>query len=155
MRPQESIVEKIPIKTASFAFLCILLAALPSVLHAAEREGCVLCGMYLDLYARTRYVISFDDGSTQSTCSLACAAEIINKNKQRLRDIKAANCLSGELIDARKATYLEGSDVPGVMSYTSRLAFASLDEALSFKKKHGGRIISFDDAVRNQLSDKK
>jgi nitrous oxide reductase accessory protein NosL len=150
-------VEKLPIKTASFVFLCILLAALSPVLRAAEREreGCVLCGMYLDLYERTRYVISFDDGTTQSTCSLACAAQIIDKNRRRLRDIKAADCLTGELIDARTAVYLEGSDVPGVMSYTSRLAFSSKDQALSFKKKHGGRIIFFDDAVRNQLRDKQ
>jgi nitrous oxide reductase accessory protein NosL len=148
-------VEKIPIKTASFVFFCILLAAHSPVLPAAEREGCVICGMYLDLYARSRYMISFDDGSTQSTCSLACAAEIINTNKERLRDIKAANYLTGELIDARTAIYLEGSDVPGVMSYTSRLAFASKNEALSFKKKHGGKIISFDDAIKNQLLGKQ
>jgi nitrous oxide reductase accessory protein NosL len=45
--------------------------------------------------------------------------------------------------------------VPGVMSYTSRLAFASKNEALSFKKKHGGKIISFDDAIKNQLLDKQ
>ena len=147
--------KKLSIKTASFVFFCILFAALPPILNAAEREGCVICGMYLDLYARTRFVISFDDGSTQSTCSLACAAEIINKNKQKLKDIKAGDFLTGELIDARKAVYLEGSDVPGVMSYTSRLAFSSKKEALSFKKKHGGKIISFDDAVRNQLMDKQ
>ena len=147
--------EKLPIRTASFVFLCILLSSLLTPLYAAERESCVICGMYLDLYARTRYVISFEDGSTQSTCSLACAAEIINKNKQRLRDTKVANYVTGELLDARKAVYLEGSDVPGVMSYTSRLAFASRDEALSFKKKHGGRIVSFDDAIRNQLMDKQ
>jgi nitrous oxide reductase accessory protein NosL len=148
-------VKILTIKTASFVLFYILLTVFPPVPHAAEREGCVICGMFVDLYARTRYVISFDDGTTQSTCSLACAVEIINKNKQRLRDIKAANCLTGELIDARTAIYLEGSDIPGVMSYTSRLAFSSKEKALSFKKKHGGRIVSFDEAFRNQLMDKQ
>ena len=125
------------------------------IIQAAERESCVVCGMYLDLYARTRYVLTFDDGTIQSTCSLACAAQAIEKGGHKVRDVKVADCLTGDLIDARKAVYLEGSDIPGVMSYTSRLAFTSREKALSFQKKHGGTLISFDEALRNQLSDRK
>jgi copper chaperone NosL len=143
------------VKAAScFVFALFLFTAF-SPAPAAEREGCVLCGMYLDIYAKTRYTITFDDGSSQSTCSLACAARIMNEHKGRTRDVKVGNYLSGELIEARSAFYLEGSDVPGVMSNTSRIAFPSKQAAQDFRKKHGGRIITFDKAVQNELKERE
>jgi nitrous oxide reductase accessory protein NosL len=143
------------VKTAScFVFVLLLFLAL-SPAPAAEREGCVLCGMYLDIYAKTRYTITLDDGSSKSTCSLACAARIMNEHKGRIRDVKTADYLTGKLIDARSAFILEGSDVPGVMSNTSRIAFPSKKAAQDFRKKHGGRIITFDEAVRNELRERE
>jgi nitrous oxide reductase accessory protein NosL len=86
---------------------------------------------------------------------LACAARGINENRERVREIEVASFLTGEPIDARTAVYLEGSDVPGVMSHTSRIAFPTREEARTFRKKHGGKIVSFDEAVRNQLRDQE
>jgi nitrous oxide reductase accessory protein NosL len=37
--------------------------------------------------------------------------------------------------------------VPGVMNYTSRIAFSTLEKAEDFQKKHGGSIISFKQAL--------
>jgi nitrous oxide reductase accessory protein NosL len=71
----------------------------------------------------------------------------------RIRSIEAADFRTGALIDARTAFYLESSDIPGVMTYTSRIAFPSQKDAQAFRRKHGGRVISFDEAVRNQLKD--
>ncbi len=123
--------------------------------RAAEREGCAICGMYLDMYAKTRYAITLDDGSARSTCSLACATRIMDENKGHVKDIKVGNYLSGELIDARSASFLEGSDVRGVMSRTSRIAFPSKQDALEFQKKHGGKIVTFDEAVRDQVKERE
>lgn len=139
------------IKTASVLILFVFFTGI--CLYAAERERCAVCGMYLDLYKRTRFVIYFDDNTSKSTCSLACAAKLIDKNRNKVKDIKAADFVTGELMDARKAFYVEGSNVPGVMSYVGRFAFSSRNKALFFKKKHGGRIVSFDEAVKNQLRD--
>ena len=58
--------------------------------------------------------------------------------------------MSNKLIDTKKAVYIEGSDIPGVMSYTSRIAFKNREEAQEFQKKHGGTIISFDKALKHQ-----
>ncbi len=111
--------------------------------------------MYLDLYEKTRVVILLNDDNTKSTCSIACAVEVINKNKGRIRGVKVADFRTGKLFDAYKAYFLEGSDVPGVMTYTSRLAFFSKSQALAFQKKHGGRIITFDQALKDQMKDKE
>jgi copper chaperone NosL len=140
-------------RTASCILLILFLLGASHVMPAAEREGCSVCGMYLDLYARTLFVISLDDGSIRSACSLACAARIMNEDNAHVKDVKVANFLTGELIDARSAFFLEGSDVPGVMSSTSRVAFSSQKAARDFRKRHGGRIVTFDEAVRDQLKE--
>jgi copper chaperone NosL len=142
-------------KTAPLIITALLVTGILPFARAAQREECVVCGMYLDLYERTRLVISYIDGTTKLTCSLACAAEIINKDRGRINGVKAADFLTGTLLDADKAYFLEGSDIPGVMTYTSRLAFSSKAQALTFKKKHGGKIITFEQALKDQLKDKE
>ena len=62
--------------------------------------------------------------------------------------------MTEKLIDAQKAYYLEGSSVPGVMSYTSRIAFEKKSDAEKIRKKKGGRVIDFIQALRNQLEGK-
>jgi copper chaperone NosL len=143
------------VKAASCFVFALVLFSVFSPASAAEREGCVLCGMYLDIYAKTRHTITLDNGSSRSTCSLTCAARIMNEHKGRIKNVKVGNYLSGELIDARSAFYLEGSDVPGVMSNTSRIAFPSKQAAQDFRKKHGGKIITFDKAVQNELQERE
>jgi nitrous oxide reductase accessory protein NosL len=143
------------LKTASLFIAALLVIGSYTNARAAEREGCVVCGMYLDLYERTRLDICFIDGTTKSTCSLACAAGVINQNRDRIKGVRVADFPTGKLFDADNAYFLEGSDVPGVMTYTSRLAFYSKAQALTFQKKHGGRIITFEQALKDQLKDKE
>jgi len=143
------------LKTASLFIAALLFIGNSTHLRAAEREECAICGMYLDSYARTRLEISFVDGTTRLTCGLACASEVINLNRSRIKGVRVADFLTGKLFDADKAYFLEGSDVPGVMTYTSRLAFSSKAQALTFQKEHGGRIITFDQALTDQLKDKE
>jgi len=142
-------------KAAIPCIFALLLFTSPFCAPAAERDSCVICGMYLDIYAKTRWTIILDNGSFQSTCSLACAAKIIQVRTGHIRNIKVADFRSGALIDARSAFFLEGSDIPGVMSYTSRIAFPSKEAARDFRKKHGGRIIPFDEALQNQLKERE
>jgi len=142
-------------QTASLIITTLLVTGIYASAHAAERESCAVCGMYLDLYERTHFVILFNDDTTKSTCSLACAAMVINQNKGRIKGVKVADFLTGKLLDADKAYFLEGSDIPGVMSYTSRIAFFSKTQASTFQKKHGGRIVTFDRALKDQLEDEE
>jgi copper chaperone NosL len=140
------------IRTASLIIL-LFVAVNCGVTFAGERKECAVCGMYIDLYEKTAHVLYFDDGSSKTVCSLACAAKLINENKGRIRKVLAADFPTGKLVDAKGAFYLEGSDVPGVMSYTSRIAFRSEVDAKVFQKKHGGSIISFDEALKHQMEE--
>jgi nitrous oxide reductase accessory protein NosL len=140
------------VRTASFIFLfCFIM--FQGLGLAGERRECVLCGMYLDQYESTVHVIVYNDGTREETCSLACAAKIYAKEKARIKTILAADFLTGEMIDAEHAVYLEGSDIPGVMSYTSRIAFRTKDDAETFQKKHGGKIVTFQAALQHQLEE--
>jgi len=109
--------------------------------------------MYIDLYEKTAHVVYFDDGSSKVVCSLSCATRLIRENQGKTKNVLAADFLTGKLINARDALYIEGSDVPGVMSYTSRIAFRSRTDAEEFQRKHGGRIISFEDALKHQTEE--
>lgn len=128
--------------------LIFMLVPTPAdLLVGSEREDCEVCGMWIDLYMKTRHVVSIKDGSDISFCSIACTAKYIKKNRSEIFRIMAADYLTGEMIDTENAFYLSGSDVPGVMSYTSRIAFSTLEKAENFQGKHGGRIISFSQAL--------
>jgi copper chaperone NosL len=140
------------IRTASLIIL-FFVAVHCGIAFAGERKECAVCGMYIDLYEKTAHVLYFDDGSSKTVCSLSCAAKLINENKGRIEKILVADFLTGKLVDAKGASYLEGSDVPGVMSYTSRIAFQSRTDAKAFQKKHGGSIISFDKALKHQMEE--
>ncbi len=141
-------------KTASL--IIFLFAAVCCVTAFAEgRKECSVCGMYLDLYEKTEHVIYFKDGSSKAVCSLHCAARLISENRGRVTKVMAADFSTKKLIDAKDAFYVEGSDVPGVMSYTSRIAFSSRRRAEAFRKKHGGRILSFDRALSHQMEDER
>ena len=139
-------------RTASFLVaVCFFLLAAGS--GAGQRRECSLCGMYLDQYESTVHVLLFADGTRQETCSLACAAKIYAKEKNRIKEFLAADFSTGSLIDAAHAFYLEGSDIPGVMSRISRIAFKSRTEAADVRRKHGGKIVSFQDALKHQLEE--
>ena len=51
------------------------------------------------------------------------------------------------LVEAASATYLIGSDLPGVMTPVSKVAFASREAALLAKQTYGGEIGSFATAI--------
>lgn len=105
--------------------------------------------MWIDQYMSTRHVVVMGDGAEFVFCSLACTARHMLKG-EHVKKILVADFLTCAPVDATKAHYLEGSDVPGVMSHTSRIAFSEKSSAEEFRKKHGGRIISFKKALRNQ-----
>lgn len=131
------------------AVLVVLLAALlPAPAPGAEeRADCHLCGMWIDLYTRTHHVAELEDGTRVDFCSIACTARYLGKNAGHVRRVMAADFESTELIPADEAVYLAGSDAPPVMTYTSRIAFSTRERAEAFRATHGGRIITFQDAL--------
>lgn len=114
---------------------------------AEAREDCRVCGMWIDQYPRTRHVLTEADGVQVSFCSLTCAARYLKKKGVVIKLLRAADYLTGELVEVHDAVYLVGSDVPPVMSYISVIAFASRDAASGFQKVHGGTFMTFDQVL--------
>ena len=122
--------------------------------YATPQRWCNLCGMDLQKYNRTRYILTLGNGTEKHTCSIHCAAILLKKHD--IKTIKAADYLTGDMIDAKNACYLVESDIKGVMSKKSKLAFADENRAADFKKKHGGTLTDFNgglSATRDEMSE--
>jgi len=133
-----------------FLALVSLIYCAPGVWAEEAREECRVCGMWIDQNMHTRHVLTTADGSKVSFCSFACAARYLKKEKVDVAGLQAADYLTTDLVNAKSAFYLVGSDAPPVMSYISIVAFASREEAESFQKKHGGQIMTFDEALAQE-----
>jgi nitrous oxide reductase accessory protein NosL len=147
--------KKFYLMTISFIVLwfCFLLA-LPFNIDAKEEpKWCPLCGMNLKMYHQTGNRLTFSDGVKTQTCSIFCAAQIYEKRAAEIDRWEVVDYETKIFIDAKKAHWLIGSDIPGVMTAISKVAFLSVEDVKKYEKKHGGTIGTFDDALNRTLSD--
>jgi len=119
----------------------------PSIMAEEAREDCRLCGMWIDQYMHTRHVLTTEDGKQISFCSVTCAANYIKRHGGESQHLQVADYLTAELVNVESAFYLLGSDAPPVMSYNSIIAFKSFAEADNFRQLHGGKIMTFTEAL--------
>jgi nitrous oxide reductase accessory protein NosL len=141
--------------TTSFIILwfCFFLA-LPFRIDAKEEaRWCPLCGMNLKMYHQTSNRLTFSDRTQTQTCSIFCAVQIYEKRPTEIERWEVVDYEIKTFIDAKKARWLIGSDIPGVMTAVSKIAFASPGDAQKYQKGHGGTIATFDDALNRTLSD--
>lgn len=138
-------------KILFFVLPMLIVALYVSAFSEQPRAECEICGMWIDQYMGTRHVITLKDGTLKSFCSLVCTAKYLKKHKGDVKKIEVADFLTEKLVCADNAFYLEESDIPAVMSYISRVAFAEKSDAEKFQKEHGGRVITFNEALKNQL----
>lgn len=136
-------------KTISFILLVIslMLLALSASGATNHRKECAICGMWIDQYEHTHHLVVLKDGKTEYFCSFACASKYIRDNRDLIRTIRVADFITKSLIDSNDAYYVEGSNIPGVMSSISLVAFATRDRAVAFQAEHGGEIITFNEAL--------
>jgi copper chaperone NosL len=119
-----------------------------------KHPSCAYCGMDREKFAQSRMLVVYDDQSEFGACSLHCGAVNlavnIDKNPQ---PIQIADFSSKKLIDAEKATWVIGGDKPGVMTKQAKWAFQNEPEAAAFVKEHGGKVASFEDAIKAAYED--
>ena len=141
--------------TISFIILCIyFFLAIPFKIDAKEEpKWCPLCGMNLKMYHQTSNRLTFSDGTKVQTCSIFCAAQFYEKRPTEIDRWEVVDYETKGWIDAKKAHWLIGSDIPGVMTAISKIAFLSVEDVKKYEKKHGGTIGTFDDALNRTLSD--
>lgn len=138
-----------------FIILWVNFLLTPSFNSEAKEEPrwCPLCGMSLKMYHQTNNRLTFFDGSKAQTCSIFCAAQFYEKRPTEIDRWEVVDYETKGWIDAKNAHWLVGSDIPGVMTAVSKIAFLSREDVQRYQKKHGGTIGNFDDALNRTLSD--
>lgn len=119
---------------------------------------CPYCGMDRKMYHHSRMLIQYSDDLPDGVCSLHCAAISLSINIDR--EPKAMwvgdNASPAEikpLVEVDKASFLIGSQIKGVMTKRSKVAFGSEDAAKAAMAANGGDIGNFDKALLAAYTD--
>lgn len=139
--------------------LCLLGASASEILGQTAQDiqsspSCKYCGMDRRQFAHSRMWAEYDDGSTEGTCSLHCAAVdlAINLDKSP-KSIQVGDYNTKELIDAETAVWVIGGNKPGVMTRRAKWAFAKKEDAEQFVKENGGTTADFEIALKTAYED--
>jgi len=128
---------------------------------------CEICGRTIS--GQTEFRVETAHGTLYACCP-GCAMHHMINNPGEARKELATDFKSGRLIAARSAYYDEGGDVqyctrqdPAVQRMPGQgvemrvydrclpvlVAFASRDEADAYQRQHGGRVVTFDQALQD------
>ena len=145
-------------KILIFGFCIFFSFSLTSVLFAQEdmqkHPSCKYCGMDRAKFAHSRFYAVHEDGSTQGTCSIHCAAMDFALNIDKSpKAMQVGDYNTKMLVDAEKAFWVLGGNKPGVMTKRAKWAFAKKEDAEKFMNESGGSLISFDQAFKAAFED--
>ncbi len=115
-------------------------------------QKCPYCGMDRKQNHHSRTLIHYSDDLPDATCSLHCAALSLSLNIDREpKGIYVADNASATeikpLIEAGKAVFLIGSQLKGVMTSRSKIAYGSEEAAKATQTANGGELGNFDKAL--------
>jgi len=130
--------------------LCLLTAGILWAVNSDIQEipACKYCGMNREMFAHSRMLTQYSDGTKVGTCSLHCAAVDLALNLDKTpQAIMVGDYGTKELINAETATWVIGGKKPGVMTKNAKWAFASKADAQKFQMANGGRLAGFDEAL--------
>lgn len=113
----------------------------------------VVCGMNLPMFYKTNHSAILN-GEVRQYCSLHCVAEDLMQ-KLPLENIQVVDVQSLKFVDAKKAFYVVKSRQKGTMSEVSKYAFKNIEDAKNFSKKYGGKILTFNEALKIAKKDFK
>ncbi|MBI5639521.1 MAG: nitrous oxide reductase accessory protein NosL [Nitrospirae bacterium] len=134
-----------------FGVMVILFAlTTPGAADATDHTtACKQCGMDRTAFAQSRMLIVYVDGTSVGLCSINCAAAELKQNKdRRVKSLLVADYTTQLQIDAKTATWVVGGTKQGIMTSVAKWAFAGEKDALKFIQENGGKIISFDQAMK-------
>lgn len=128
---------------------------------------CQICGR--DVPKQTEFRIETTKG-TLTACCPRCAMHYMIDHSGEVRGARATDYGSGHLVDARTAYYDEGGDVQYCTRHDPSMergpndgvrlrvydrclpvlvAFASRDEAEAYRREHGGRVLTYQQALES------
>jgi copper chaperone NosL len=115
---------------------------------------CVYCGMDRKMYAYSRVLLRYSDGSEAGLCSVHCAGiELALHPEKGPAQIMAGAYDRGVLLDAERAIWVLGGSKQGVMSIRGKWAFGSKEDAEAFIREFGGSITSFRNVMTAAFED--
>jgi len=114
-----------------------------NVQKGKNKDFCPICGMTLHNFYKTNFASKANNEETQY-CSLVCLVEDEIVNNKKMTQIRVVDNQTMKLIDAKKASFVVGSDKPGTMSAISIYGFGTIAGAKDFISKNGGELKSFD-----------
>ena len=114
---------------------------------------CPYCGMNRTKWHHSRHLVQYSDNLVDGTCSIHCLALSLSLNLDRgPKAIYAADFgADGKvkpMVNVDECNYLIGSKLKGTMSMVSKMAFKSIDQAKEAQSKNGGKLGTFDDALK-------
>lgn len=132
--------------------------AAPEVDDIEKYPNCPYCGMDRRYNHRARMLIHYGNDLPDPLCSIHCATISLAINLAL--DPKAIyvgdNAVEEDprpLVEVGKATFLVGSDLPGVMTWNSKVAYGSPEAAAAAQKAHGGKLMDFQQTLKISFTD--
>lgn len=119
---------------------------------------CPYCGMDRKMFHHSRMLIQYSDDLPDGVCSLHCASISLSINIDRepkgiwVGD-NASPAEIKPLVDVDKATFLIGSQIKGVMTKRSKVAYGSEEAAKTAMAANGGELGNFDKALLAAYTD--
>lgn len=130
----------------------------PQVDDLEKYPDCPYCGMDRRYNHRARMLIHYGNDTPDPLCSMHCGAISLALNLSL--DPKAIHVADNAvatdprpLIEVGQASFLVGSDLPGVMTWNSKVAYGSAAAAEAARKVHGGRIMDFQETIKVAFAD--
>lgn len=119
-----------------------------------DHKSCTYCGMDRAMYDFSRMLVEYEDGTTTPACSLHCVAiDLANRIDKAPGSILVADFQTRQLINAETAVWVLEGNKPGIMSKRGKWAFATKGSAEVFLASNGGRLASFDQAIKLAYED--
>jgi len=119
-----------------------------------EIPECIYCGMDRAKFAHSRMLVEYEDGTREGMCSLHCAAIDLAANIDMTpKTINVGDYVTKKQIDAEKAFWVIGGNKTGVMTKRAKWAFEKNEDAEKFIKENGGKISTFEEALKAAYED--
>jgi copper chaperone NosL len=138
----------------AMVFVLSLTAAATAQDGVKKYPSCKYCGMDREKFAHSRMLIEYTDGTVVGTCSIHCAAVDLALNIDKMpKAVLVGDYNTKALIDAEKATWVLGGSKMGVMTRNGKWAFTQKGDAEKFIGLNGGKISTYDEAMKASYED--
>ena len=153
----------------ALALVAIVFVGVVAYRHEVRtpQETCKLCQR--PIHAAVAYELDLKDGTREKTCCPRCAMHNQVAQGDQVRRALATDLVSGKMITADSATYVEGGDViyctageqherrePQAVAerqfdrcLPTLVAFATRDDAEAYHRQHGGRVLDYAQALES------